>query len=72
MKKRYDIEVDCANCAAKIEAAVAKLPGIEAVSINYMAQKMTLEVADAADMKTLLASILKTGRKIEPDFSIEA
>lgn len=72
MKKRYDIEVDCANCAAKIEAAVAKLPGIEAVSINYMAQKMTLEVADTADMKALLASILKTGRKIEPDFSIEA
>ena len=72
MKKRYDIEVDCANCAAKIEAAVAKLPGIESVSVHYMAQKMTLEIAENTDLKTLLAAILKTGRKIEPDFSIDA
>ena len=72
MKKRYNIEVDCANCAAKIETAIAKLPGIDAVSINYMAQKMTLEFAEDADVDTILHAILKTARKIEPDFSIEA
>ena len=72
MKKRYNIEVDCANCAAKMEAAVAKLPGINTVTVNYMAQKMILEVADDADINAILQAVTKTCKKIDSDFSIEA
>lgn len=72
MKKRFNIEVDCANCAAKMEAAVAKLPGINTVTVNYMAQKMILEVADDADINAILQSVTKTCKKIDSDFSIEA
>ena len=72
MKKRYNIEVDCANCAAKMEAAVAKLSGVNAVTVNYMAQKMILEVADDADINAILQAVTKTCKKIDSDFSIEA
>ena len=43
MKKKFAIEVDCANCAAKIETAVKELPGVTNASISFMAQKMMLE-----------------------------
>lgn len=70
MKKTYSIEVDCANCAAKVETAIQALPGITAANINFMTQKMTLEFAEGADIPALLQTILKTARKIEPDFTI--
>lgn len=70
MKKTYPIEVDCANCAAKIEAAIQAIDGITAANVNFMTQKMTLEFAEGADAAALLRTILKTARKIEPDFSI--
>lgn len=71
MKKTYAIEVDCANCAAKIEAAIQALPGIAAANVNFMTQKMTLEFAEGADVAATLKQIVKTARKIEPDFSVE-
>ena len=71
MKKKYNIEVDCANCAAKMEVAVSKLPGVTAVTVNYLAQKMLLEFADGADEKAILKDIVKTCKKIDSDFSIE-
>ena len=70
MKKTYAIEVDCANCAAKIEAAIQAIDGITAANVNFMTQKMTLEFAEGADAAALLRTILKTARNIEPDFSI--
>ena len=70
MKKTYAIEVDCANCAAKIEAAIQAIDGITAANVNFLTQKMTLEFAEGADAAALLRTILKTARKIEPDFSI--
>ena len=70
MKNIYSIEVDCANCAAKIEAAIQAIDGITAANVNFMTQKMTLEFAEGADAAALLRTILKTARKIEPDFSI--
>ena len=72
MKKAYKIEVDCANCAAKMELAVSKLPGVTAVSVNYMTQKMTLELADEVDADAALRAITKPCNKIESDFSIQA
>ena len=46
MQKKFKIEVDCANCAAKIEDAVKKLPGVNSASVSFMAQKMVLDVDD--------------------------
>lgn len=67
MKKSYKIEVDCAVCAGKVEAALAKLEGVNSVSINFIAQKMIIDMDDSVTVKDLL----KTARKIEPDFEIE-
>ena len=67
MKKTYKIEVDCSVCAGKVEAALAKLEGVNSVSINFIAQKMIIDMDDSITVKDLL----KTARKIEPDFEIE-
>ena len=47
MKKRYKFEVDCANCAAKVEEAVKKIDGVNDATVNFMAQKMVLDADDA-------------------------
>ena len=70
MQKKFSIEVDCANCAAKIENAVKQLPGVKNVSISFMAQKMLLEAEDA-QFSAVLNEAVKTAKKIEPDFEIE-
>ena len=70
MKKKYKIEVDCANCAAKIEDAIRKLEGVDGVNINFITQKMTLE-ADESVFDDMLAAAVKAGRRIESDFSVE-
>lgn len=71
MQKKYSIEVDCANCAAAVERRVAKIKGIEEVTISYMAQKMLITYADGVDEKAMLEEILAVAKKIEPDFTIE-
>lgn len=69
MKKKYDIEVDCANCAAKIEAAVKKIEGVNDASVSFMTQKMVVD-ADDAQFDAIMKKIVKVSRKIEPDFDI--
>lgn len=69
MKKSYKIEVDCANCANKIEEKLKKIPGINDVSINFMAQKMIIDINDDIFDKTLEV-VIKTAKKVEPDFEI--
>ena len=71
MKKTYAIEVDCANCARKMEEAAGKLPGVAAASINFMTQKLSVELAEGAEEKAVLKAILKACRKIEPDCEID-
>lgn len=71
MKKTYKIEIDCANCANMVEAAIRKLPGVAAVTVNYMTQKMTIETEDGVELKPLMETVRKTAVKIEPDFGIE-
>lgn len=71
MKKTYKIEVDCANCAAKMELATKKIPGVIHASVNYMTQKMTVEFADGADISATVQAIRKACQKIDSDFSIE-
>lgn len=48
MKKKFKMEnLDCANCAAKMEAAIRKIPGVTDANMNFMTQKLTLEAEDA-------------------------
>lgn len=71
MKKSYPIEIDCVNCANKVEAAVQKVPGVKALNINFMAQKMTVEFEPDVNTAQVLREILRVGQRIESDFSIE-
>lgn len=72
MTKKYNVEVDCANCAAKMEAACRKIEGIDKISINFMTQKMTVEFADGQDVEALLKTIEKTCKKVDRDFELKA
>lgn len=70
MKKTFKLEdLDCANCAAKMEQAVGKMEGVTAVNINFMRQALTLEAADEA-FDSVLKNAQKVMRKIEPDVRI--
>ena len=71
MKKKFKCEIDCANCAAKVEEAAKKIDGVKSVSINFMTQKMTLE-ADDDRFDEILEEVVRTGRKVEPDFPLNA
>lgn len=68
--KKYKIEVDCANCAAKMEEAAKKVEGVKDVSVAFMAQKMSVEFEDGADEKKVMKAVLKACRKVEPDCEI--
>lgn len=70
MKKIYNIEVDCANCAAKMEEAVKKTEGVVNATVNFMTLKMTVEFAEGADEKKVMKSALKACRKVERDCEI--
>lgn len=70
MKKVYKLEeLDCANCAAKMEDAIAKLDGVKAVTVNFIMQKLTLE-ADDDIFDDVLKKAAKAVKKIEPDCRI--
>lgn len=70
MKKRYKmIDLDCANCAAKMEAAIQKLPGVNAASVSFLTQKLTLD-ADDARFDQILQQAAKVCKKVEPDCTI--
>lgn len=71
MKKTFTLEdLDCANCAAKMEAAIKKLDGINDANVSFMTQKLSLDINDSADYKNLMKTVQKTIKKIEPDCSI--
>ena len=70
MKKVYKLEdLDCANCAAKMERAVAKIEGVESVSISFMGQRMAID-ADEARFDEIMDKAVKACRKVEPDCRI--
>ena len=70
MKKNYKIEVDCANCALKMEDAAKKTAGVANASVNFMALKMSVEFEDGADPKIVMPEVLKNCRKVEDDCEI--
>ena len=66
MKKRFKFVVDCANCAAKVEAAVKKIDGVNDATVNFMAQKLVLD-ADDARFDEILQEVIAVAKKVEPD-----
>ncbi len=67
MKKTYMLEdLDCANCAAKMERKIAKLDGVTSVEISFMAQKMTIEAPDDV-FESVVDDAVKLISKVEPD-----
>lgn len=70
MQKKFNIEVDCANCAAKIENALNKMEGVNRASVSFMTQKLVLD-ADDERFSDILKDAVKMAKKIEPDFEIE-
>ena len=71
MKKTYKIEVDCANCAAKMETAAKKTAGVADATVNFMTQKMIVEFEEGQEEKAVMKAVLKACRKVEPDCEIE-
>ena len=71
MKKRYNLrDLDCANCAAKMENAIRRIDGVRAASVSFLTQKLTLE-ADEGRFDAILREAVAVCRKIEPDCVIE-
>lgn len=71
MKKTYQIEVDCANCANLMEEAARKTEGVASAVVNFMTQKMIVEFAENADPKKVMKDVLKACKRVEPDCEIE-
>ena len=70
MKKTYQIEVDCANCANLMEEAANKTEGVASATVNFMTQKMIVEYAEGVDEAEGLAKIKKTIHRVEPDCEV--
>ena len=70
MKKTYKIDVDCANCANKMEEAARKTPGVQAATVNFMTLKMIVEFEDGQEPKAVMQEVLKNCKKVEDDCEI--
>ncbi|MCI9321319.1 MAG: heavy-metal-associated domain-containing protein [Lachnospiraceae bacterium] len=70
MKKTYKIEVDCANCALKMEEAAKKVEGVQDVTVSFMTQKMKVEFSEGADDKAVMQTVRKACKKVEDDCEI--
>ena len=70
MKKTYKIDVDCANCANKMEEAAKKTEGVKDATVNFMTLKMIVEFEDGAEPKTVMQDVLKNCKKVEDDCEI--
>lgn len=71
MKKVYKMEeLDCANCAAKMEHAISKIDGVLNANMSFIMQKLTIEFAEGADVNAIMNEAAKICRKIEPDCRI--
>ncbi len=70
MKKSYKIDVDCANCAAKMEDAAKKTAGVKDATVNFMALKMIVEFEEGQDPKSVMPNVLANCKKVEDDCEI--
>lgn len=70
MKKTYKIEVDCANCANKMEQAAKNTDGVKDATVNFMMLKMIVEFEEGADPKKVMKDVQKNCRVVEDDCEI--
>ncbi len=70
MKKTYKIEVDCANCANKMEEAARRTAGVKDCTVNFMALKMIVSFEDGVDVKATMEQVLANCKKVEDDCEI--
>ena len=70
MKKSYKIEVDCANCANKMEDAAKRTPGVKDATVNFMMLKMNVEFEEGQEPKAVMQEVLKNCKKFESDCEI--
>ena len=70
MKKTYKIDVDCANCANKMEEAAKNTAGVKDDTVNFMALKMIVEFEEGQDPKAVMQDVLKNCKKVEDDCEI--
>ena len=70
MKKSYKIEVDCANCARKMEEAANATPGVKEATVNFMLLKMNVTFEEGADPKAVMQAVLANCKRVEDDCEI--
>ena len=70
MKKKYKIEVDCANCANKMEEAAKATKGVKDAVVNFMTLKMQVEFEDGADIPKVMEDVRSNCKKVEDDCEI--
>ena len=70
MKKAYKIEVDCANCANKMEEAARRTPGVKQAVVNFMTLKMNVEFEEGQEPKAVMEQVRKNCKKVEDDCEI--
>ncbi|GAA6492881.1 MAG TPA: cation transporter [Candidatus Bariatricus faecipullorum] len=70
MKKTYKIDVDCANCANKMEAAASSTAGVKSATVNFMTLKMIVEFEEGQDPKTVMQEVRKNCKKVEDDCEV--
>ena len=70
MKKTYKIDVDCANCANKMEAAAKATAGVKDAVVNFMTLKMKVEFEDGAQPDSVMQEVLRNCKKVEDDCEI--
>ena len=70
MKKKFKMQdLDCANCAAKMEEAIKKIDGVENATVSFMMQKLTIE-AEESHMDEIMEQVVAVCKKVEPDCKI--
>lgn len=70
MKKTYKIDVDCANCANKMEDAARKTNGVKNATVNFMTLKMSVEFEDGQDPKAVMQEVRTNCKKVEDDCEV--
>ena len=71
MKRTYQIDVDCANCANLMEEATKKTEGVKDCVVNFMTLKMKVTFEEGVDDKKVMKEVLKNCKKVEDDCEIE-
>ena len=70
MKKTYKIDVDCANCANKMESAAQNTAGVKSAVVNFMALKMVVEFDECADPKAVMQEVRRNCKRVEDDCEV--